>query len=347
VEDFGQLPPNDLRLILDSVRDEIVSFRGARIYFTGATGFIGTWLLSSIVLANRILDARISVDVLTRDPGRACLANGQIFGDDAIRLIKGDVTDSAPATATYDAIIHAATPADARLNAHEPNVMLNTIIEGGRHITELAERSGPVPLLFTSSGAVYGRQPPSLQFVDEAFSGAPDPLDPASAYAEGKRLGELQCAILAKRGVKCKIARLFAFVGPLLPLDRHFAVGNFLRDALAGQPIRIGGDGSPFRSYLYASEMTTWLWTIFARGESGRAYNVGSDEAVDIEALARTVRAIVNPQSAVTIAKPRDPNTTAERYVPDVRRIERELGASRAIGLRDAISRTAAWYRAS
>ena len=343
-----ELPEDDLHSILDSAREDILSFRGSRIYFTGATGFVGTWLLSSIVLANRLLDARLTVDVLTRDPGRARSLHPALYESGAVRLVEGDVTSVAPPnTATYDAFIHAATPADARINAEEPNLMLATILEGGRHVMDLAERSGAVPLLFTSSGAVYGRQPPSLPLVDETYAGAPDALDAGSAYAEGKRLGELQCAIAAKRGVEAKIARLFAFVGPLLPLDKHFAVGNFLRDALSGAPIRIGGDGSPFRSYLYASEMTAWLWAIFARGEIGRPYNVGSDEAIDIEQLARTVASTVNPDSTVTIARPRNPNADAERYVPDTARIERELGVRRTIELVEGIARTAAWHTAS
>ena len=67
--------------------------------------------------------------------------------------------------------------------------------------------------------------------MPEDWRGGPDPLDTGSAYAEGKRLAEQLCAIYASRvGVEAKIARCYTFVGPYLPLDRHFAIGNFIRD---------------------------------------------------------------------------------------------------------------------
>jgi dTDP-glucose 4,6-dehydratase len=195
-------------------------------------------------------------------------------------------------------------------------------------------------LLLTSSGAVYGRQPPDLAHIPEDHPGGPDPTDPRSAYGEGKRLAELLCTLFTPGGPACKIARCFAFVGPLLPLDRNFAAGNFIRDALAGGPIRVAGDGTPYRSYLFAADLAAWLWTILVRGAPARPYNVGSDAALDIAAVAAAVAGQFRPPPAVAVATPPAPGLPAERYVPSVERARRELGLDVWVPLGEALRRT-------
>ncbi len=119
-------------------------------------------------------------------------------------------------------------------------------------------------------------------------------------------------------GLPVKVARGFAFIGPYLPLDAHFAAGNFLRDGLRGGPIRVGGDGTPYRSYLYAADLAVWLWTLLFRGAPCRPYNVGGEEAVSIAELACCVA--VHFGVGVQIARAATPGRPAERYVPATRR---------------------------
>ena len=152
--------------------------------------------------------------------------------------------------------------------------MLSTILAGTERTLQFAAQCDARKFLLTSSGAVYGRQPPELTHVPESYDGAPDPLNPASVYAEGKRAAELMCAVYQKAAeangmeFEAKIARCWAFCGPHLPLDAHFAIGNFIGDVLAGRPISIAGDGTPRRSYLYAAELAAWLWTVLFRAPS-------------------------------------------------------------------------------
>lgn len=302
-------------------------------------------MLWSVLEANRLLGTRIRLDVVSRDPEAFARREPEIAAQAEVRLRRGDVTDPIATGERYDAIVHAATPARADLLRDAPHQMLEIILRGSRNVAELAEFCGSVPTLFTSSGAVYGRSG-SADDVSETSSAAPDPTDAGSAYAEGKRCGELMCAIAAERSRgRAVIARLFAFVGPYLPLDRHFAIGNFLGDRLAGRNIEVGGDGTAIRSYLYALDMVVWLWALFARAPSRRAYNVGSDFAIGIADLARRIAALEEPGLSVDVAGTAVAGRRPDRYVPSNERIRAELGVVLSVDLDEACRRTLQHHR--
>jgi dTDP-glucose 4,6-dehydratase len=186
-----------------------------------------------------------------------------------------------------------------------------------------------------------------MTHVSEDYYGAPDPTDPNYAWGECKRAAELLCALYSKKyGIETKIARCFSFVGPYLQLDIHYAIGNFIRDALQGGPIRVKSNGTAHRSYLYAADLAIWLWTILVQGESCRAYNVGSEEDVTIARLASMVaEAAATKPIEVRIAKTPDPGSLPERYVPSTRRAQVNLGVRQHVDLRTAIERTLRWSR--
>jgi dTDP-glucose 4,6-dehydratase len=146
-------------------------------------------------------------------------------------------------------------------------------------------------------------------------------------------------------GFEPTIARCFAFIGPYLPLDVHFAVGNFIRDGLEGGPIRINGDGTPYRSYLYAADLAIWLWMILLRGRPLRPYNVGSPEAVTIEQLAHIVAHAFAQTLAIERAREPIQGMAANRYVPAVTRAEADLGLRATVPLADAVRRTIVWHQ--
>jgi dTDP-glucose 4,6-dehydratase len=261
-------------------------------------------------------------------------------------MVTGDVRTFKFPSGSFSHIIHAATEASAKLSSESPLLMLDTIIEGTRHTLELAKACKARKFLLTSSGAVYGKQPPEMTHVPEDYSGSPDPLDPRSAYGEGKRLAEQLCALYARRtAIEMKIARCFAFVGPYLPLDIHFAIGNFIRDALNGGPIVVKGDGTPRRSYLYAADLAIWLWTILFRGQSCRPYNVGGEESLSIEDVARCVQSQVSSDMPVEIREQQIPGKPAESYVPSIDRCRVELGLAIRVTLPAAIQRTISYHQ--
>ena len=222
--------------------------------------------------------------------------------------------------------------------------MFDINILGTRHLLDFSIACGAKKFLLASSGAVYGRQPPGMENISETFSGAPDPADPLSAYGEAKRGAELLCAIYAGQyGISTKIARCFAFSGPHLPLDAHFAFGNFIRDALRGGPVHVTGDGTALRSYLYSADLAIWIWTILFNGVACRPYNVGSEEAVSIAGLARSVADAFRPGMRVDISKKHEEGQAVDRYIPSCARA-REIGLFQRVSLSEQTRRTIEWH---
>ena len=157
-------------------------------------------------------------------------------------------------------------------------------------------------------------------------------------------MAELLCAIYAKEhGLETKVARCFAFVGPHLPLDAHFAIGNFIRDYLRGEAITLTGDGIPRRSYLYAADLMVWLWTILFRGRSCVPYNVGSDESISVRA---TAEAVANhgsdPRRMVVLGSAS--KGPLEQYVPSTQLLRQATGVSQSVSLKEAVRKTIEWH---
>jgi dTDP-glucose 4,6-dehydratase len=337
---------SDLEHILDLTRELWEELRGGRFFITGGTGFFGCWLLESFAWAKDRLGLKASALVLTRDPVAFQRKAPHLAANPAILFHEGDIRYFVFPPGSFSHVIHAATESSARLNVEAPLTMFHTIVDGTSHTLEFTSHCGARKVLLTSSGAIYGRQPPDMTHISEEYQGAPDLTDPLSAYGEGKRAAETLCLLYARQeGYEAKIARCFAFVGPYLPLDTHFAIGNFIRDGLDGGPIIVKGDGTPRRSYLYAADLAIWLWTILFRGQSCRPYNVGSDESISIAELAQLVAAQFPTKIAVEIRGTSDHNKSLEQYVPDISRATNELGLRLSTPLLQSIGKTIMFHK--
>lgn len=334
----------DLDRALDHCGAALQGLRKSRLLLSGGTGFIGQWLTAALVRANQRDGLELSLYIPTRSAKAFASRCPDLAGASCVHLITGDVRSFELGGVKLTHVLHAA--ADTSVVADQrPFELADVIVQGTRHMLEQARQSGAEHFLFLSSGAVYGGQD-ELTHVAETDRLACDPLDRRSVYAESKRYAEMLCGLFASEyGLSAKIARCFAFVGPGLPLDQHFAIGNFIRDAIHGDDIVIKSDGSPERSYLYAGDLVAWLLRALVLGEKGRIYHVGSDQAFSLADLACMVRDVIGGAGQVTIQGKPQPATFRSRYVPSVTRARTELGCEVWTSLPDAIKATADWAR--
>lgn len=316
------------------------------LLLTGGTGFFGRSLLRHIAARNGdSRSSQIAVTVLTRSPSEFLGRFPEFAGHAWLSFRKGDVLlgpSGFPADGAFTHVLHAA--ADSTLGPKLPAVCrFDQIVAGTRNCLDFAVRVGARRFLLTSSGGVYGAQPESIERIPETYLGMPDPLVATNVYGVAKRVAEHLCALYSgQHGLETVVARCFAFVGPDLPLDAHFAVGNFIRDALYQAEITVAGNGTPVRSYLHQDDLAGWLMALLERGTSQQAYNVGSDEAISIRELAHLVRDLVAPDKPVRVqGHAGADNAGRNRYVPDIDKARAELNLNVTIPLADAIASTA------
>jgi nucleoside-diphosphate-sugar epimerase len=285
--------------------------------------------------------AKIEIVVPTRRLTADHVQTAIAIGCPNVSWVEGDFLNGALDFGHIDMIVHAATPASAQLNAENPAEMLRINVEAMESVLRYA--SDNKPLLFTSSGAVYGTQPQSVSHIAEGNVEPNPPSGQLNAYAQGKQIAERMCREAGSSG-QCSpiIARLFAFGGEYLPRDTHFAIGNFIQNALDRQPIAIQGDGQARRSYLYGADMATWLWSALAHGETASPFHIGSEDSVSILELAQTVATVsselLNYVPEITVAKTIDPSEPIHQYVPANSGTRKSLQVSEWTSLNDCIS---------
>jgi nucleoside-diphosphate-sugar epimerase len=349
----GAISADDLEYVTSLVAPCMSMWRGARILVTGATGFFGTWLLETFHHANVALGLEAQLLGLGAPDDDFDIRCPQLLGLDDVTMMKADICrlnaelrSKAPDWCEQiDAVIHTAIHVDSRTYDQQPLPTLETAILGTWEALEAAREASVKRFLFVSSGAVYGMQPAHTERLDEEHDASVDCASHRSAYAEGKRVGETLCAsYFRQHGLHVTIARPFAFVGPHLPLDRQFAIGNFIRDALRGGPVVVQGDGAPLRSYLYAADLAAWLWTILAKGVAGRPYNVGSEHAISIRAVAEGVARAASREISVDVRGVPSAGPPP-RYIPSTARARSELRLAEGFPLGEALRRTFLWHQ--
>ena len=313
------------------------------LLLTGGTGFFGKALLRHWQAAQGAGGPVPRVTVLSRNPDGFRARHPEFAAQPWLRFHAGDILEPAtlPTGAAFTHILHAA--ADSTLGPQlTPLQRYTQIVDGTRHLLDYAAAHRIPRFLLASSGGVYGPQPQDMAQLPESHHGMPDPLNAQHAYSVAKRCAEHLCALYRQQhGLQTVVARCFAFVGRDLPLDAHFAIGNFIRDALTRPQITVSGDGTPLRSYMDQRDLAHWLEVLLRDGQAGQAYNLGSDRAIGIGKLAHQVRDLLAPGKPVHIAAAASATSFRNRYVPSIAKARSELGLALRYTLEDAVRETA------
>lgn len=342
----GEVPLRaELDAAVEVASSALGSLRDARILITGGTGFIGSWLLELLLRAEEQLALGLRLEVVSRDPEAFASRAPHLANAPVVDVVRGDVRTFEPETSAYSHVIHAAAEANTRQAVDDPVAMRDTLVRGAEHLMQVASDAGAKRVLYVSSGIVCGRQPPEMRWLPEDHEGELDPADPLLEYARGKRDAESICLARARETRQTvSIARGFSFVGPYMPLSR-VAIGQFIGAGLDGRDIVMHTDGTAVRSYMYAADIAVWLLTVLARGEHGRAYNVGSEREHTLMEVAETVRHACGGRSRIVVEGRETTAADRPRYVPSTMRARSELGLRETVELAEAVERTVRWHQ--
>jgi nucleoside-diphosphate-sugar epimerase len=259
-------------------------FKNKSILVAGATGFIGSWLIATLEHMNLTRKANIEVVALSR--------RGNIDGTkkNATRHLLLDVGKAEiNFPEEFDCIFNAITPSSSQHGGLDPRQVLDASISGTANLLQLAARNSGTCFINLSSGIVAKRLNDSDLDLDK----------PSDAYLLGKRKAEelVQNAI-DNGGVQGKNLRLYAFAGPGIPLDQHFAVGNFMSNAKNRKPIQIKGNPDTIRSYLYPTDLVINILKSTVEGTES-LLEVGSRVPINMAELANLVNRVTGNNGVI------------------------------------------------
>jgi UDP-glucuronate decarboxylase len=275
---------SDVAIMVQRSGLNLQSLRGKRVLITGGTGFFGVWLLSALSFIKRSLGGEFHIYVITRSSANV-FKNAAWSGFLAeVELIQGDVRDVKFLADGITHLVHMATTNASETFAGEDQLnKFNVLYEGTRNVLEQCTDSLE-SVLFTSSGVAYGKN--QCEKIVESELGNIDTTELGSALALGKLTAEYLVANYATRlHYKFSIARCFSFAGQYLPLNLHYAFGNFIKNAQDRRDIIVLGDGLDKRSYLYIGDAVAWLLRMMSEPKN-QIVNVGSERSVSMKELA-------------------------------------------------------------
>ena len=303
-------------------------------FITGGSGLFGAWILSFF---------NWSVKRKYADPKLTILSRQDFSSSSSVKFICGDIKNFKNYDLKYTYTLHMAAPsASETYRSMDELDKFQVLAKGTEALLNSARLNTEKRTLILSSGALFGGfDETKVDKISESERHAPAYADDLQALSIGKRVAEFLTKEFCCKGyIDASIARCFSFIGPGLPTDLHYAVGNFVAQAVAGENIVIRGSGRPIRSFMHLGDMVFWIMTILFRGRTGEDYNVGSKNGISILELAKEIVDVLETRSEIVILGEPDKtsgNSSNYYYVPDTCKAESELGLFCRTELRTSI----------
>jgi len=327
------LPSDDLDEICTRNNEQLNSISGMRILITGSSGFVGTWFTQSLRRASELFNIDFQVSLLSRNP-ESQSSNSKF----KVESISWDLARGVPSIqGHFDSVVLLANPVNERMESDAYEKIAHSQIGITQEIIKRKAISG-VRIIHASSGAVYGR----TNKLNQPFSEI-DILNPnlEDKYAKMKVFTEISLSQLAEK-YECSLQnlRLFSFYGPGQPLNSHFAIGNFLSEALLGKSVEVRGNKKTKRSYMYPTDLISYLIRMIAKPKE-KTLNVGSPDAITIDELAKYI-AVKFGNGSVNYSE-KSELYMPTFYWPDVGKLYSEFGNHVEVSLEDGLQRWQKW----
>ena len=352
---------NDLRYISEKLKDEFTHLSGKQILITGGGGFLGYYLIQSLLYRNMTVPDEERTHITVYDNFIRGMPDWilKIKDDKSLYLIKHDITQPLPDDAgTFDYIIHAASIASPMYYRKYPIETMDANVNGLRYLLDysvhLKERGQPVKgFLFYSTSEIYGDPTPENIPTPETYRGNVSCTGPRACYDESKRYGETLCVNFANQyDLPITIARPFNNYGPGLKITDKRVIPDFVSNILNNQDIVMYSDGSPTRTFCYIADAIVGYYKILVNGSKGEPYNIGvSSPEISIRELAEKLvaiaREITGYTGSVQFMKSTDVHYLTDnpnRRCPDISKVVNDLGFNPEIDVDDGLRRSLIWY---
>ena len=294
---------------------------------TGGAGFLGSHLCEYLLgKGYRVL----CVDNLES----SSLENLEHLRDDAFVFRNHDVVEHLDVEEPVDVVYHLAALASPIDYLRQPLHSLKVGSHGTHNALGLAKWKRARFLLFSTS-EVYGD--PQVHPQPESYWGNVNPIGPRGVYDEAKRYAEaLTMAYHSQQGVDTAIVRIFNTYGPRMRSHDGRAIPNFIRQALANEPLTVYGEGSQTRSFCYVDDLIRGIVLLAESGEH-LPVNIGNPGEFTILELAQNVLKVTGSKSQIVFeALPVDDPQVRQ---PDISRARQVLGWEPEIQLEEGLSR--------